>query len=242
MATYLFEWLPEFALKYSELEDLNSATAMRLLRRAAKTVFTTPKYQKRGEFGELLLHALIREVFDSQPAISKIYYKSSTNDTVKGFDAVHVVESGDELELWLGEVKFYKDLSDAIRDITAELKAHTDQDYLRKEFILIESKIDSRWKHADALRRLISQRTSLDAVFKRTCIPVLLTYESTCINQHTMTSDKFIGALKQEFEAGYKRFANSKLPQIRIHLFLVPLHEKNVLVKTLQEKLEGLQR
>ena len=52
MADYLFEWLPEFALKYSDLEDLNSATAMRLIKRAAKIVFTTPKYQKRGEFGE----------------------------------------------------------------------------------------------------------------------------------------------------------------------------------------------
>ena len=34
-------------------------------------------------------------------AISKVFFKDSPNDTVKGFDAVHVVESLDGLELWL---------------------------------------------------------------------------------------------------------------------------------------------
>src|SRR5690606_2224805 len=125
MADYLFDWLLEFALKYSELEDLNSSSARRLLQKAARTVFNTPKYQKRAEFGELLLHALVRAAVNSQPAISKIYYKTSANETVKGFDAVHVGENGDELELWLGEVKFYKDLSAAIREVTKELEAHT---------------------------------------------------------------------------------------------------------------------
>lgn len=91
LADYILEWLPEFALKHSDLKDVNSGTAMRMLREAARKIYTSPNYNKRGEFGEMLLHAMIREVFDSEPAISKIYYKSSNNDTVKGFDAVHVV-------------------------------------------------------------------------------------------------------------------------------------------------------
>lgn len=242
MADYLFEWLPEFALKYSDLEDLNSATALRLIKKAAKTVYTTEKYQKRGEFGELLLHALIREVFDSQPAISKIYYKSATNETVKGFDAVHIVENNDELELWLGEVKFYKDVSDAINKVATELKAHTNRDYLRDEFILIESKIDPSWKHAKELRKLISKRTSLDTIFKWTCLPVLLTYESDCVDSHSEKTDQFVSELTTELENIYQTFSSRKLPPMRVHLFLIPLKNKDVLVKALQEKLEGLQR
>jgi hypothetical protein len=70
---------------------------MRLVKQAAKTVYTTDKYQRRGEFFELLPHALLREVFNSEPAISKIYYKSATIETVKGFDAVHIVEAGNDL-------------------------------------------------------------------------------------------------------------------------------------------------
>ena len=126
LAEYLFEWLPEFALSYSELKDIDSASARKLIKKAATTVYTTEKYQRRGEFGELLLHAILREVFDSQPAISKLYFKTSTNETVKGFDAVHVVENNDELEIWLGEVKFQKDPSDAVRKVVNEPKVHTD--------------------------------------------------------------------------------------------------------------------
>jgi len=242
MADYLFEWLPEFALKYSDLEDLGSATAMRLIKKAAKTIYTTEKYQRRGEFGELLLHALIREVFGSQPAISKIYYKSSTNETVKGFDAVHIVESDKGLELWLGEVKFYKNINAAVRDVVPELLAHTDRDYLREEFILIDSKIDTGWQHAEKLRKLISERTPLDYIFERVCIPVLLTYESKCIKGHVSTSDDFLSELKQELEKVYKYFSEKELPSVKIHLMLMPLEEKEALVKELQEKLEGLQR
>ena len=241
-AEYLFEWLPEFALQYSDLEDFSSATARKLIKKAATTVYTTEKYQKRGEFGELLLHAILREVFDSQPAISKLYFKTSTNETVKGFDAVHVVENGDELELWLGEVKFQKDSGDAIRKVVKELEAHTDAEWLRREFILIDSKIDPRWKHAKALRSLISHRTSLDEVFARACIPVLLTYESQCVWDHDKVSDAFRGALRKEMEEVYKKFSDNQLPQIRIHLFLVPLDKKETLVEILQQKLEGQQR
>src|SRR3712207_6996007 len=60
---------------------------------------SSEKYSKRGEFGELLLHSVIRDVFHSEPAISKIFFKDSANDTVKGFDAVHVVEVEGSLEL-----------------------------------------------------------------------------------------------------------------------------------------------
>ena len=241
LANYLFEWLPEFSMKYSELEEFNSGTAMRLMRRAAKTVYTTDKYGKRGEFGELLLHALLREVFDSEPAISKIYYKSATNETVKGFDAVHIVESEDGLELWLGEVKFYKDSSAAVRDITKEIIDHTGIDYLRNEFLLIDNKIDPQWAHADKIKQLISERTTLDAVFERACIPAMITYESKCVAEHDRLTEEFGNALNLELSAIYENFSGRDLPDIRIHLFLVPLHKKQPLVELLHRKLEGLQ-
>lgn len=242
LADYLFEWLPEFAMKYSELEEFNSGTAMRMIRKAARTVYTTDKYGKRGEFGELLLHALLREVFNSEPAISKIFYKSATNETVKGFDAVHIVEGDEGLELWLGEVKFYKNATSAIRDITSEIIDHTKHDYIKDEFILIDNKIDSRWKHSTEVHDLISGRKSLDEVFSRVCIPALLTYESKCIADHSKACDQFREALTEELEALHVKFSEKDQPEVRVHVFLVPLHEKAELVTNLHQKLEGLQR
>jgi hypothetical protein len=242
LADYLFEWLPDFAMKYSELEEFNSGTAMRMVRQAAKTVYTTDKYGKRGEFGELLLHALLREVFDSQPAISKIYYKSATNETVKGFDAVHIVEAVDGLELWLGEVKFYKDATSAIYDITKEIVEHTEHDYLKNEFILIGNKLDTKWNHSGAVSELINGRKSLDEVFTKVCIPALLTYESKSVAAHESFCDEFRAALEAEMMALHQKFAEKALPKVRVHLFLVPLQQKSDLVEILHHKLEGMQR
>ena len=73
---------------------------------------------------------------------SEIFYKDAPNDTVKGFDAVHVVEASDGLELWLGEVKLYKDIVSAVRDVENELKQHTTISYLRSEFAAIWRKVD----------------------------------------------------------------------------------------------------
>ena len=76
-------------------------------RKAALLMYASDKYKSRGEFGELLLHAVCREIYRSEPAISKIFFKGAVNETVHGFDSVHVVADGDALELLLGEVKFY---------------------------------------------------------------------------------------------------------------------------------------
>ena len=130
------EWLPEFALDHTEQQNINAGSAARALRNAAQRVYQTDKFKKRGEFGELLLHIAVRQVFGSIPAISKIYYKDSVNATVKGFDCVHIVDAPQSLELWLGEVKFYESAARAITDVVKELEAHTQHDYLRREFQL----------------------------------------------------------------------------------------------------------
>ena len=45
---------------------------------------------KRGEFGELLLHLILREFKHTIPLISKVYFKDSASVPAHGFDAVHV--------------------------------------------------------------------------------------------------------------------------------------------------------
>ena len=73
LAAHLVEWLPDFALNYSERESLNSDNAVALLAKAASVIYSSDKYQRRGELGEILLHVAVRQVFDTVPAISKFY-------------------------------------------------------------------------------------------------------------------------------------------------------------------------
>ena len=239
LADHVMDWLPEFALTASECETLGHQNATKLMRRAAKKVYDSEKFRNRGEFGEILLHAAIRQVFDSLPAVSKIYYKSANNDTVKGFDAVHVVGPPDDLELWLGEAKFYDDISRAIKDVVAEMQKHLETDYLRDEFALIVNKIDPKWPHAEVLTKLLQPEVSLDEVFARVCIPVLLTYDSPCIAANSSCSTAFAKAFEQEVAKHYTTFCGQAiLHEIRIHLFLLPLLEKKALTEVLDGKLK----
>lgn len=239
---YVMEWLPEFCLNTKEREGLSHESAVMSLRKAANLVYQTDKYAKRGEFGELFLHMAIRFVFNSLPAISKLYYKSSANDTVKGFDCVHIVGTIDNLELWLGEVKFYRDIKSAIADVIAEIKTHLETNFLRKEFIWIGNKLDEKDDFTSAVQQLISERTSLDDIFKRICIPVLLTYESNVVKNYHSVCESYI----KDFSSEVRKFFDSfciklNLPEVKIHLFLLPLDEKKLLVDALNRKLKAWQ-
>jgi hypothetical protein len=235
---HLMEWLPEFALNHTELADMHSGNMVKMIRRAARKVYESKKFKVRGEFGELFLHAAIRQVFGSLPAISKIFYKSARNNTVKGFDAVHVVGPPDEMELWLGEAKFYSDFKRAVREVVVELEKHIQTDYLRDEFLLIRGKIDPKWPHAARLEELLSENKSLDEVFLRVCIPVLLTYDSRCLGNYSTCDEAYKKAFETEIRANHLFFKNQKLPkEIRIHLILLPLETKSKLIALLDEKL-----
>lgn len=239
LANHVMEWLPEFSLTVDECAQLGHSNAIEMIRRAALSVYKSKKFEKRGEFGEILLHALIRQVFNSIPAVSKIYYKTAANETVKGFDAVHVVEGSAGLELWLGEAKFYKDFSGAVTEVIKELQIHTETDYLRDEFILISNKVSESQTYTDELKRLLNSKTSLDEVFAAACIPVLLTYDSKTIDSHNRCDEEYEKAFEAEILDRYSKFASKNLPSdIRIHLFLLPLEKKAELVELLDNKLK----
>lgn len=236
--------LASFALPYSDLRNINETTAAALLRRAAKAVYATEKYTKRGEFGELLLHAICRDIFNSEPAISKITFKDSANDTVKGFDSVHVVDAGGELELWLGEVKFYDNLTKAIYDVTQELADHLDGDFLRGEFVAVVNKLDPAWPHTPRIERLLDENTALDEVFDVLTVPVLLTYDSGVVSGHNTLCDEYIAALTEEAQGAWDNFS-SKCDsgwKVRLRLILLPLLSKARLVELMQQRLLAWQQ
>ena len=233
---HAMEWLPEFSLKYSECVSLGAHNAVKLLRKAAKALYKTEKFKSRGEFGELFLHMILRQVYGTIPAICKMHYKDSRNDTVKGFDCVHVVSKDDELEIWIGEVKFYKEITSAIRDVVKELYEHTQRDYLRDEFVAITNKIDETWPHSERLRRLLDENISLDDIFDSVAIPVLLTYDSKTINSHEKITEEFEIEFEKEIRENFGKFVEKELPDcINVSLILLPLRSK----EDFQKKLHG---
>jgi hypothetical protein len=251
LVQYIFdEYLLEFCLVYSELP--NYKEARQKLRESFKNVYEYRQRKMkengeeeknlRGEFGELLLHAIMSEYHHTLPAISKIYYKDGPNEVVKGFDAVHVVMLNDSLELWLGEAKFYKNARKAIKEALSSVEEHLEKDYLRTEFAAIYRKIDNQWPHAAKLKKLINPRTSLDEVFNAVCIPILITYDSNVVNKHSIHNEAYFNSIHAEIEAHYRSFASAlaKHPglQVRVQLFFMPLKNKEKLVEIIDKAIE----
>ncbi len=237
---HAMEWLPEFSLKYSEWSSLGASNAVKLVRKAAKSLYKTEKFKNRGEFGELFLHMILRQVFGTIPAICKMHYKDSRNDTVKGFDCVHVLSKESGLELWIGEVKFYKEITSAIRDVVKELYDHTERDYLRDEFVAITNKIDDSWPHSEKLKMLLNENTSLDEIFDTVSVPVLLTYDSNVINSHTKATQDFKESFEKEVRDNWDKFKGKELPScINISLILLPLKSKADIQQKLHEELQA---
>lgn len=242
LSRYLMEWLPEFSLSFSERESIKDTNLVSQLRKAAQIVYDTDKYDRRGEFGELLLHALMRETVGTQSAISKIYFKDAVNNTVKGFDAVHVLSTSKGLELWLGEVKFYKSITQAIADVVPELEAHFQDDYLKKEFVLITNKLDPNWDGTEKLKTLLHRNRSLDDVVTAIVVPVLLTYDSSTVKNFAQASTQYKAALEAELTANHKKFvAKNSVTKVRIELFLFPMASKDDLLVQLNKRLQAAQ-
>lgn len=251
LADHVMEWLPEFALNHSELTEMGHHNAVRLTKKAAKIVYQTEKYGLRGEFGEILLHIAIRQIYETIPAVSKIYYKSAVNKTVEGFDAVHVVKNDGGLELWIGETKFYNDVGRAINDVCTEIVDHLETDYLRDEFLLIKNKIDPQWPEANSLKELLKESVSLDDVFQRACIPVLLTYDSAVIQGGSKSDQEYLDKIRVEISAAYKKMRRKlkseyearfrEILPITVHVILIPLKDKVALINALDARLKALQ-
>lgn len=235
--------LTSFALSFSEFESIDGNTAGTQISRAARKVYASDKYKSRGEFGELILHAILRDFFNATPAVSKIYYKDSDNDTVKGFDSVHVVEVDDDIEIWIGESKFYNNLASAIRDVTAEIEDHLQRNFLKREFIAITSKVDPAWPHSQRFADLLAEGRSLDQIANSLVMPVFLTYDSRAVSSWDELCEEYVEAVKVEAEHARDAFRGklSTPLDIRVRFILLPLESKAQFAQLMHLRLQSWQ-
>jgi uncharacterized protein DUF1837 len=168
LAAHLLDWLPDFAVRHDDLpEQIENITDYRkLIEIAARRVYEIEKSENRGEIGELLLHIVCRQFSGTFPTVSKVYYKSSSNDFVKGFDLVHTRydQETDELELWLGEAKFWASGSNAVIDAIKSIRKHLDAGFLTSEKILLGGKVSHDTPGYEELEWLFDRDTPLDEI------------------------------------------------------------------------------
>lgn len=204
------------------------------------------KYLKRGEFGELILHLLLRDYHSTIPLLSKIYFKDSYGHTVHGFDAVHI--DPETKTLWLGESKLYTDGKKGVKELIKDIKEHILRDYLYDEFTIVSKKVKlfDNIPEKDYWLEVLDQSTTLSEQLKSITIPLLCTYTSENFSKYNdETLEEFIRDYESEVRELKEYFDlnnNHKLKtKINTVLILFPVKCKTELVRRLHEKLSLLQ-
>lgn len=204
------------------------------------------KYLKRGDFGELILHLLLRDFHATIPLLSKIYFKDSIGHAVHGFDSVHIDPINQEL--WLGESKLYTDPKSGLRELIKDVTEHFNNDYINSEFMLISKKIKGfpSTPEVDYWVDLLSEGGKISDKLKKINIPLLCTYSCELFNLYNdENSDEFcnkymekITELKKYFD---DNFHHPWKEHLNIILILFPVQNKMELVKKLHHKLTLMQ-
>lgn len=243
LADNLIEWIIDYALKSDELRTTNHTNSYIRLKQAASRVYTSEKYERRGEVGEIAAHAVCRTFFGTIPVAARVNYLSASNDPVKAFDLVHVrYVNEDGIELWLGEAKFFKNRDDAIKDAIASIKSHITAGFLKNEKLLLGPQVSSDIPHSDKIKALLSAEASLDQLIGSATFPVLIAANSDATASHTSPSEGYGEEVVAEMNALWDKLTSSGLTKkIKIRLIYVPLGDKDGLNKAFDERLKGLQ-
>jgi hypothetical protein len=242
LANHLMDWITDYALWGDQL-NVSHVNMYERLRRAAARIYKTPIYEKRGEVGELLLHAICRDFFATIPIAPRVFYLTASNEVVKSFDLVHVCpdEAEDSFEVWLGEAKFYKDPFRALADAIESIETHVDAGFLKNEKLILAPQIDPTAPYYAELSDIFSEQTSLDDLFNRAVFPICVAAESSTTAGSIQIDTKYRSDILTELANLQDRLAASALhPRVKLVLLYVPLANKMDLATSFDSKLKGI--
>lgn len=256
--------IPEYVFAQYEDPNIPQNDAVEKIREAAKSIYKIKDYEimrrwylyndksvlnditkmgetRRGEFGELILHLLLRDFKNTIPLISKVYFKDTVGVPAHGFDAVHI--TSDEDILWLGESKFYTNSQKGLLELIKDLEKHFKREYLNEQFVIIKKNVENNSipQRNEWIKKL-SRCNKLSDKLSMINIPLLCTYPNDIyklfddLNEQCAMEyhEKNIRELKAYFDTHNHHPLKSRL---NIILFLFPIRDKKELIIKLHERL-----
>lgn len=260
--------IPEYVFAQYENSDIPQTDAVEKLREAAKSIYKIHDYEimrrwyleedksveneinhignsRRGEFGELILHLLLRDFKHTIPLVSKVYFKDTTGIPAHGFDAVHITP--DDGVLWLGESKFYTDSERGVKALVGDLEKHFKREYLNEQFLIIKKNLENNSiPQRDEWIEKLTQCNKLSDKLNMINIPLLCTYPNDIYNlfcdldskEAVEYHEKNIRELKTYFD---KNNQHPLKNQLNVILLLFPIKDKKELITKLHERLWHMQ-
>lgn len=237
---HLIEWLPDYALAEAELQTHHGNSYVKL-RQAAVRVYETSNFTKRGEAGEIALHAICRDFFGTIPISPRVFYKSASNDVVKAFDLVHArFPHGQPFEIWLGESKLHLDSSAAVSSAIKSIRDHIDRGFLTSQKLLLGPQVPRTTKHYKQIMEVFRTQASLDAFLEHAVFVVGIACQSNAAKGAKKIDPTYQAQVAIEAAELSKALEKSGLcKDLRLILIYVPLGDKAKLVQEFDARLKA---
>lgn len=131
----------EFEIDEREYNDLQTIAFQERIRFNEDDLDETQL--KYGFFGEVILYAILKIIYGANSIISKGYFYCPTeNSESKGYDAYHLIESNQTIQLWFGEVKFHKNYTNAVNDVLSKINNSLSDNYLSRNLLALRKNKD----------------------------------------------------------------------------------------------------
>lgn len=239
LAEHVFDWLPDVALRPKErlamLYEPNKTLAM-----SCRRLFDTDDPSKRGEVGEVILHAACRQEFKTAPFVARLFYKMRTNDSVTSVDVVHVLMNPKGgLELWLGEAKLYDDVASAKYKALKSIEPLWDPEFLHEMKAFIGPKVDEQAPHGNELTWLFEEETSLDELVSRIVIPICIAADFDPTAAAIKRDASYLKRVEDEV-AGIRTYMEERVPaNINFVVIFVPMDCKAKLEEAVNTRVKS---
>ncbi|WP_295162766.1 DUF1837 domain-containing protein [uncultured Brachyspira sp.] len=254
---YLYDRVIEVGLSFEERKIL-SDYPMSMLKKAISKLKPND-IEKSGEIGEILLYAIMKDYYNALNVVPKIFYKTNRNTYIHGADSIHITINNGQINLWLGESKFYKDVKKAVKNAIESIKSILEDDKLKAEIsmaynskdlndMLSFNKIDKNIH--ENIKLMLDNANSLDKVKKQLHIPILILYECDITLSNNSIDDNYKTNIischkkivKECFLASFDFIKNLyKGEEINFHLILFPVHSKKDISEIFFRKLLELE-
>lgn len=247
---FIWNNIAESALSHEERESLVNDTHTALVEASKRLRLTDNAAEDKGfgsEIAEIFLYGFMRKHFNALPAVPKIFYKQNKNDNVKGMDSVHIVlNGGDDFSVWYGEAKFFNSIENVRLDaIAASVEDSLSTEKLKKENSIVTSVSDlaaliNNTSLYEKIKNTLSNRETIDVFKPKLNVPILLIHSCDVTKEQKELSDeyknKIVALHREKAEVYFKKQlakcgAMHKYEEIRFHIILFPVPEKEPLVE-----------
>lgn len=126
----------EFEIDYGNLENEQLKVLARRLKYDPDADDVTKS--RYGFYGEVLLDIILRCFLKTNVLLARGYlYQPIAKSEIKGFDAFHILERDGNIELWLGEAKFYKSYKKPVSDVLKKIKYSLSDKYVNDNVLTL---------------------------------------------------------------------------------------------------------